>query len=94
MMASLRAAIAAETGSAKRQMLENAAVLMEQLTAELKAYRAAAEYDYSRPTSMQFRGWNMGQLQQALRQTEAALTNVQAPDESCPEQSSARQGRK
>ena len=61
-----------ETDSLQRQLLEDAADLVRQLSEELQAYRNAAEYDYSRPMSMQFRGWNMGRLDQARRKTAAA----------------------
>lgn len=68
----LVAAIAQETDSARRQSLENAAALANRLLDELQAYRDAAVYDFSRPKSMQFRGWNMGRLGQALRKTQSA----------------------
>ena len=68
----LLAAIAQELDSGGRQSLEKAAAFMEQALDELQAYRDAAQYDYSRPKSMQFRGWNMGKLAEALRKTRAA----------------------
>ncbi len=68
----LLAAIAQELDSSRRQSLEKAAAFMEQALDELQAYRDAAQYDYSRPKSMQFRGWNMGKLAEALRKTRAA----------------------
>ena len=68
----LLAAIAQELDSGRRQSLEKAAALMEQALDELQAYRDAAQYDYSRPKSMQFRGWNMGKLAEALKRTRAA----------------------
>jgi hypothetical protein len=68
----LLAAIAQETNSTRRQSLENAATLVDRLLDELQAYRDAAVYDFSRPKSMQFRGWNMGSLGQALRKTQGA----------------------
>ncbi len=69
----LLAAIGEESDGEKRRFLENAAALMEQMREELQVYRDAAQYDYTRPKSMQFRGWNMGRLSEALRRTEAAL---------------------
>jgi hypothetical protein len=68
----LLAAIAQELDSGRRQSLEKAAAFMEQALDELQAYRDAAQYDYSRPKSMQFRGWNMGKLAEALKKTRAA----------------------
>jgi hypothetical protein len=69
----LLTAIAQEMDSGRRQSLENAAVLVDQLMDELQAYRDAAEYDFGRPKSMQFRGWNMGKLAEALRKTRSSL---------------------
>ena len=66
---SLLAAIEQETDRATRQLLKNAAGTIARLMAELQCYREAAEYDFSRPKSMQFRGWNMGKLQKALNRT-------------------------
>ncbi len=68
----LLAPIAQELDSGRRQSLEKAAAFMEQVLDELQAYRDAAQYDYSRPKSMQFRGWNMGKLAEALKKTRAA----------------------
>ena len=68
----LLAAIAQEADSTRRHSLENAAALADRLLDELQAYRDAAVYDFSRPKSMQFRGWNMGRLGQALRKTQSA----------------------
>ena len=70
--ARLLAAIAQELDSGRRQSLEKAAALMERALDEVQAYRDAAQYDYSRPKSMQFRGWNMGKLAEALKRTRAA----------------------
>jgi hypothetical protein len=66
---SLMAAIEQETDRATRQLLKNAAGTIAGLMAELQGYRDAAEYDFSRPKSMQFRGWDMGKLQKALNRT-------------------------
>jgi hypothetical protein len=70
--ACLLAATAQELDSGRRQSLEKAAAFMEHALDELQAYRDAAQYDYGRPKSMQFRGWNMGKLAEALRKTRAA----------------------
>jgi hypothetical protein len=70
--ARLLVAIAQEMDSGRRQSLKDAAAFMEQVLDELQAYRDAAQYDYTRPASMQFRGWNMGKLAEALRRTRAA----------------------
>jgi hypothetical protein len=75
----LLAAIAQELDTGRRQSLERAAALMEQALDELQAYRDSAQYDYSRPKSMQFRGWNMGKLTQALRKTRAARSTASKP---------------
>ncbi len=68
----LLAAIAQELDSGRRQSLEKAAAFMEQALDELQAYRDAAQYDYGRPKSMRFRGWNMGKLAEALKKTRAS----------------------
>jgi hypothetical protein len=65
-------ALEQETDGEKRRLLKKAAVLIDQLTAELQAYHEAAEYDFTRPKDLQFRGWNMAKLQQALKRTEAS----------------------
>ncbi len=71
----LLVALEQETDSEKRSSLKKAAVLIDQLAAELQAYRDAAEYDFSRPKDLQFRGWNMAKLQSALKKTEARRTS-------------------
>jgi hypothetical protein len=68
-------ALEQETDSQRRHSLKNAAVLINQLAAELQAYRDAAEYDFRRPKDLQFRGWNMAKLQSALKKTEARRTS-------------------
>ena len=68
-------ALEQETDSQRRHSLKNAAVLINQLAAELQAYRDAAEYDFRRLKDLQFRGWNMAKLQSALKKTEARRTS-------------------
>jgi hypothetical protein len=68
-------ALEQETDSRTCNALNNAAVLINQLAAELQAYRDAAEYDFSRPKDLQFRGWNMAKLQSALKKTDARRTS-------------------
>ena len=71
----LLVALEQETDSQRRHSLKNAAVLINQLAAELQAYRDAAEYDFRRLKDLQFRGWNMAKLQSALKKTEARRTS-------------------
>ena len=68
-------ALEQESDRERRHSLKNAAVLINQLAAELQAYRDAAEYDFRRPKDLQFRGWNMAKLQSALKKTEARRTS-------------------
>jgi hypothetical protein len=67
----LLCAIDKKTNNTNRRLLEDAAALIERLMDELKAYRDAAEYDFTRPRDTQFRGWNMANLIQARKKTEA-----------------------